>query len=321
MKTIILSLLVLTTWAVSSHAALDLHTQPMQDLKGRYRDGLAALDTRHAERLKALVDRFRADMDKLLAEKKATRNISGMAIARAGIRIAEGWDGDLEAKRDVKRPDRVRRELTVQVDAAMKDKAALDLARETEAAELRVTLATAFTTLAEAQGADLSGVDAAFEALLASEDRIRQDEATAAEGGEPAGTLPPGVAATSEVLATSAEGEGWYTFAKWYAAMPGMHVLEFPVTGRAKMASETDIHPMTGDEFKMLYVPTVAIEPRDGLLFRIKSIRGRQPAEVLTWPSHRNNWALELRLRPQGELPAEHGIELQVGGPAAAEFR
>jgi hypothetical protein len=91
-----------------------------------------------------------------------------------------------------------------------------------------------------------------------------------------------------------------------------MEMVEFPVMDRKEPASIEGFNPIVGKEFTTRFIPVRVLSPGENYVFRAKRVPDVLPADVLEWPSARNDWKMSLRVRPGYETPSKHALELQV---------
>ncbi len=277
------------------------------------------------EKLKKLLARNLVTSQRMLAEKKKSGNVSGMAAARTAIRIFTTCSEGLEKGRDFKIPDVSRRDMkaSVQEFSAAKDTIENDYILDMEEAE--AALKERFIAELDAQGTALSEEELtqAFQDLLAGTAPPIAPEPVAPGGSvplptDPADPVKPGPVPVKpgppREIGTSGAAATWAPFAHWYASVSSMEIVRIPVMDRRKVDAKTQDTALGGGTFKTLYVPVRVLPLAGDYRYRIVSLAGRFAVDVLEWPTRRNGQCIVVRIRPQGTLPSEHGLELQVGG-------
>jgi len=91
-----------------------------------------------------------------------------------------------------------------------------------------------------------------------------------------------------------------------------LEIVSIPVAGVSSERSVKEIGLASQQEIAFRIVPhrTLA-EPRAPVVFRAKSIPGKERPDVMDWPSARNGWKLELRCRPRSSGDV-HALRLEV---------
>ncbi|MDI6775355.1 MAG: PEGA domain-containing protein, partial [Verrucomicrobiota bacterium] len=256
----------------------------------------------------------------MLADKKKTGNITGMAIARNIIAIFEECSQGLQKSKDFAFPERVRRELAETIEACWQKKKEIEELYTTAVAPLEADYYNRFVEKAKAQsGADQpeAQLKALFKNLMAGEDRgsVQPGGETKAPGpaAEPAPAVP-------EILGASGPAKNWVSIGFWTAEVSAVEMIRIPVLKIAKPSRQTIKSEESGRSISTAYRPLrVLTKGTPGLAFQAKSMPGRLGADIVEWPSARNEWRLLARVKPLVNVPSKHGMEIQVAGEASAQ--
>jgi hypothetical protein len=303
--------------------ATDFSAPEPQSIRKDYETAKQQRDQALTNRLSHLVEQHLAEARQQYDEQKRLRNITGIAVARKAVSIFEDCLQQLEQKGSFQIPDSVRRELADSIAKFRQGKQAIESEHEAALAELKSAsaqrLAAVAAPVGEAPGTDTA--ETLFEKLLAyvPPPKVEAPATAAADGeaapGAPAGTPPlpaPVQPAVPEIVASSGEADAWQSFARWRATASGLEVVRVPIAGRGEDETKSGFSPMTETQFETRYEAIEAIDPNEQAVFRVKSVPGQNPVEVLQWPSARNGWTIEFRIRPGATLPSEYSVELQV---------
>jgi hypothetical protein len=298
---------------LAAAAPLNIFTPDLQQLKKDYLEEKGKVAAARHDALKALLDEGAAHYAKLHEQHKVTGNISGLAIALTGIRGFDEMKEQLEKTRDFKWPERIRREMETHFEGLKARKKGMDEKFTAAVKEVEDKWRAQFAERCKAQGADVSNaakLQEWFTDLVGSEDRPAG--ATAGTGGAAAAASN----AVSEEVSVQGVGSNWVPFARWYASIGSMEVIEVPVMNRRTEETNKTVGA-EGAPVETRYFPIRELTPAAGYAFRVRGLRGKQSAVVVSWPTQRNKWRLSLRLRPGRDVPSQHAVELQVTFPGA----
>jgi hypothetical protein len=294
-------------------AALNIFTPDLQQLKKDYLEEKGKLAAVRHDELKKLLDEGSAHYLKLQERHKVTGNISGQAIALTGIRAFDDMKEQLEKAKDFKWPDRVRREMESHLEELKTRKKEKDEKHFAAVKEVEDRWRGQFAERCKAQGADISNpakLNEWFTDLVGSEDR----PATAGTAG--AGGAAAASNAIPDEVSAQGVGSNWVPFARWYATVSAMEILDVPVMHR-RTEETNKTAGAEGAPVETRYFPIRELTPAAGYAFRVRGLRGKRTATVVNWPSQRNKWRLSLRVRPGRDVPSQHAVELQVSFPGA----
>ena len=308
-----------------SSGNMDLSTPEMQAIRKGYYERKKECNQVLADQLRKLVERNLEDARERLTEQKRTRNVTGMAVAGKAVRIFENCLDQVEKEGNFDIPEKVRRELMETIEQLRGRKTSIRAEYDKAIAELEASSLNRFTALTAPgeEPSDMGKMKTLFRDFLVNAPSTNADEKAASDhsgmgmpssGEEETRKQPSGTPddTAPDVIASSGEADAWLLFARWHATVSGMEVVNVPIAGRAEAEKESHFSPMTESEVETRYEAIQEINPTTGSVFRVKSIAGKNPADVLRWPSAGNNWTMQFRVRPGNNIPSEHAIELQV---------
>lgn len=271
----------------------------------------------------------RRDLERLLQEslewahaeletQMRSGNLTGTAVARAAIRLFETCAEELGGRGDFVVPDRVRRELVDRLKRLEESKSKLEEKYAGQLGAEREIFFDQFTEIAQIQirrhvadselkewFTELVGTGLFVPAAVESREAVETPAA--------AGPSPPSPAA---VLASSGEADDWVTIGRWFAEVDAMELFSMPVAHVSEEREHSGLGMMTRAPYRTRYLPQYALQPTRETVFRIHGISGYLGADVAQWPSARNHWTLEVRVRPGDTAPSRHAFELQVNADA-----
>lgn len=309
-------------------AGPDIQTVEMQALRKTCLAEIAPLTADHAAKLKTILNKRLASYEKSLADQKRAGNITGMAVAKAGLKIFGDYKSQLEKDGDFTVQTRVRRELEKDIADFAAEKAALDRPHGEAAHALREKQLAAFRAACAAQGAQLPAdaeLDRLFDALTAAppppssaasaHGSATQDVTTGTAGAT--SNAAPAVWAPA-VMAANGDATEWTTVAYWTADISALDLFKTPIMDQDKDVKVTATHMMNDAPYTTRLQPLRKLHPPADCQFRVLTMRDRLPVEVETWPSARNQWQFTFRARPKEGARSLHGAEIQAGYVGAA---
>ncbi len=299
--------------------APDLTTREMQAIRREFIEQTERQAQSRVQELTRLVQDNVDWANAQLEENTRSGNISGLAVARAAVRMFEACAEEMEAKGDFAIPDRVRRELTDRVRTLEQNKNNIEQKYSILLEPLRDRFFLRFSDLAQEQLGRFVPDDQLkvwFDQLVRTE--VKPPPATPPETmpGEPPPPDAPPAPELPDVLASSGHADNWVTFGYWFARVHALELIRIPVLNVTEERKHTGKGEMSGADLETLYRPVRALQRSETMTFRIKSVKGRLGADVVEWPGPRNRWTLYLRVRPHGASPSLHAIELQVNADA-----
>jgi hypothetical protein len=302
---------------------INLQAPEYQAIREAYERKKAELNAPRLDKLRSLLKKQIADADATLKEKELAGNIKGMAIARTAKTIFEECRDDLEKKQDFTFPARVRRELEPTLATCREEKQKLDeaftnqLAGIEEESFLRFTEVVRNNPQTAAMASDRESLKGWFRELLRTEKPAPKPPTTGpATNAAPTNVVAGAtnvVAAKPAIFARSGDAEKWVLFGRWTADMVAMDIVALPVLGRAVSGETQKYNPMTGQNSTLRYEAIRALPLRGDYRFRLRSMPGMEPVDVLDWPSEANGFTLAVRTHAD---ILSHGFEMEAGLPA-----
>lgn len=310
-------------------AGPNIASPAFQRIRADYEAQEKILRTAKTEKLKALLAEFLGEAKRLLAEKTRAGNVAGMAAAREAIALFEHCREELDKQGDFVLPEKIRRELQDMLARCTEKKKAIDAECSAALEQLKFKSRDQLAARLAEQGFTSLGEDELSRLLQQLLGGKPTDSEPSSEPSIPA-SEPTSPATTNEtrkletesrVLASSSSQEvDWVPIARWYAGVSAIEIIRIPVIERFEREHRRLESESLGQPFETIYEPIRALTPGPGYFFRVKSIPGREVAEVLEWPSANNNWTMIVRARPSGEVPSRHGLEIEVGFPGAKDL-
>ena len=165
------------------------------------------------------------------------------------------------------------------------------------------------TGAASPAGASSSAADAPQAAPDAA-----ADEAPVAAGA------PAGTATNDAVLDSRGEASAWAPVVRIGIEVAAIEVIALPVAGLTGRVERKGTGIESGAPWQAAVTPLRAFTPpADGPApaMRIRAVPGRHAPDVLEWPSRRNGWMIELRVRPPAPGLSRHGCVLEINAADA----
>lgn len=308
---------------------VNIRSPEMQTLKTDYLRERTDLDTKRLAKLQEMAKRYLADAEADLSAKKRTGNISGIAIATKAVEIAKDWIQQLDTQKNMTIPADVRRELKEKMNAIGAKKKEIDEDWIFALENLETRFFDNFTQKVKAQGLEevedeklktlfrqLVGVPAptAITSAVTTEKAASQTPAPA--GGETTPSTTPQLPAEPVEIGRSGEATDWVPLAKWFVELSTLMILDIPIANRNKEETSEEADAL-GGTCKTRFEPVGVLQSAEGCIFRVMSIPGNEPVEILGWPRRANKWVLQVRVKPGAEVPSKHAMELQVSASSA----
>ena len=142
-----------------------------------------------------------------------------------------------------------------------------------------------------------------------------------AAGAAPAPAVAADGGATNEaVLGIRGTAAAWVPLARIGVEVGAIEVIALPVAGATGRVERQGTGIESGAPWQAAVNPYRAFTPpADGVApaMRVRAVPGRHPLDVVEWPSRRNGWTIELRLRPPVAGRSRHGCVLEIDAAAA----
>lgn len=312
---------------------VNIRSPEMQALKTDYLRERTDFDAKRLAKLKEMAKRYLEDAEVDLSAKKRAGNISGIAIATKAVEIAKDWIQQIDTQKNMTIPTDVRRELKEKMNAIGAKKKEIDEDWMFALENLETRFFDSFTQKVKAQGLEevedeklktlfrqLVGVSAptAVASKMTTEQTTPQTPTPS--GGETTPTTTPQPLAEPVEIGRSGEATDWVPLAKWFVELSTLMILDVPIVNRNKEETSEEADAL-GGTCKTRFEPVAVLQSVEGCIFRVMSIPGNEPVEILGWPRRANKWALQVRVKPGNDVPSKHAIELQVSASSAPLLR
>lgn len=311
--------------ATHAEASLDLSAPEYRTISRNYASARKVSDDTRREALKAILAKRIEESELMLAERKKTRNVTGIAVATTAINMFQTAMTNLDLSGAFSLPASVRKELETTLSQAKDAAKPIEATFSNEMSRLEAVVLKQFISAVKAGHPELS--DQAIASKYAVEFRGLLTAPVLAPAPAPAagtnalssaaGSTNANVSATNQpppdIIAASGEGQEWITAGRWIGAMRGMDVISVPVMQAAGTTNRTEqFNSMSGKNSQLEYASVLSLSPNPGLVYRLKNVKGHIPVGVLEWPSAHNGHQLMVRTTPSERFPSMHGFELQV---------
>jgi hypothetical protein len=303
---------------VLAAAPPDWSRPAFQEIRRAWQTETNALEGARRLAYQEMLERRQTEMEAELRDKSAVRNVTGMAVARRALEICREGLESVRTNGTFHLPGSIRRELTEWLQKLAAEKAAADARTDESLAQARARFKTRLAeTLVRETGQPAPSdpeLDRIFDALLAAAPApfqpSRPDEKS------PAASSQPQEATSSAPLyfAASGEAENWRTAGRWMADVMARDVFSIPILAVTSSYQGAQHPPIGGDPTPYSYEMVEPIPADAGVvrLYRLKRLPGREPVEVMAWPSLQNRGRLEFRTQPVTTIPSPHGFELET---------
>ncbi len=318
---------LLTVTAMHSVVAQtpDLRLPEIQALRTEYRERRAAILEKRRGELQAMLTKNLEEQRRTLRQAKITGNTQRQADSSQAIKLFETALATLEKEDTFIFPERVRPALERTVALCIRALKSEDEAREAGLRMLENQCADRLIPLLAKQGLralDPRQLHEQWQAVLNDTGAVTnavQTAATALPAGAPeAPEIPSGSATNETVLATRGEAERWVPLAKIGVEVFAMEVLALPVADLTERAEHKGTGLESGAPWQAAVTPLCKFERPAGAVpaMRLRALPGMRPLDVVEWPSRRNDWMIEVRVRPPSGGASRHGGLLEIDAAA-----
>lgn len=287
---------------------------------------LAAADSTRVDKLRKILERYLADADDMLKEKKKTRNLTGIAVATTARYTFETALTNLSKEGKFALPADARRELQETIDNCKRE---VDAVEKTFAEAKSKAFTDHFNKfIAEVSAVrpgspDPQWLESTFRQLIttpiaAPSPTMKVTNQGPAPGGSGTNTTVAAPESLPEFFAVSAEASNatWLTVGRWIGTMRGLDVISIPLAQMRIGTNKTEqLNPITGRMSQLQYISLTALPSTVALNFRLKRIPEHVAVQVMEWPSERNRQTLMIRTTASDRFPCIHGFDLQVSVP------
>ncbi len=290
----------------ASQLGVDLFSQEIESLKESFN---SALQRWQESRKKILVNFLEDQISSArewYAEQRRIRNVRGMAVSGNAVNMLEEALDKLKESGEFELPDSedVRPELKdflENIDVKMQ--AALQPAVERKR-QLEEQGFSRFKDLVDEQVEGVSADDLKTIFTDWSRGLYVQDEPDPQDPG-----VAPATAADRLYFAQRGDAEEWFTVGTWQVDSRALSIFEVPVyDGADDRGRHTDV--MTRAVSEWSYSHETDLNREHFYAFRLRALPDMKPVDVVSWPSQRNEWALEVRTRREA---GKYGFALQAG--------
>ena len=326
---LLLSLLVPASPGLVAQSA-DLSRPDIQVLRQEYQEQLGAIQARRRGELQALLTKQLESQRLQLRQATITGNTSRQVDATQGVKLFEAALAALAEEDTFRFPARIRPALTRMVELCARALKSENDAREAAIDRLEGRFAERLQPLLAAQGERIVDPDRLRERWRAV---LRQDPTgpDAAADDAPAaaadGQANPAVSGqgarpdtANDVLAARGEADNWVPLARIGVDVHAMEILALPVLDLTERVGRKGEGLESGAPWQAAVTPHRTLSLPGGVLpaMRIRALPDRRPVDVVDWPSPRNRWMLEIRVRPPHAGASRHGVIVEIDAAADA---
>lgn len=287
----------------------DFSTPAMQKLRDDCATQRVEIAKQRTDALHKLLETQISDTRQTLAKAKVSGNIAGTASATSALRLFTETLAAFEKTGSCAITNSVRRDLEATVELftrnvqTIEDKRTMAL----KALDRKFGEQLAEVLAQQKQPAPTDEQRATFLALLMS----TSPAVAPAPGTDAAANHAPPVAPPA-VLGSMGTAAHWAPLVKLEIVInDAVEILSVPLTGLTSARTLTGTGGM-GNDWRIHATPFQELTPRDQPPpFRAESLPPLRPADVLEWPSAKNNWTIELRARADS-VPSRHGIVIET---------
>lgn len=305
----------------------DLRTPGIRALREEYEDSRAAIAAKRRAELRSILERQLTEQRRRERQARIAGNATLRADASQGVRIFEQALDTLEREDTFIFPAKVRQALERMTAFCTRALATEDAARESGYKLLDTQFAGRLQPLLQQQGvtATPEQLTRFWQAVLADDGKEGPaDNGTAAETQSGSDTAAvdaddnasaEGAASDDAVLDSRGEASAWVPVTRVGVEVAAIEVMSLPVAGLTERVERSGKGFQSGAPWKVTLTPLRGFTPpAEGAppAMRIRSVVGTRPVDVLEWPSRRNGWKLEVRIRPPQPGRSRHGCVLEV---------
>jgi hypothetical protein len=313
--------LLLAAACVRGADAPDLTAPPLQTLRGEYLTQRADLAKQRAEALRQLLEERAATARQMAAKAKLSGNITATASGAAAVRLFSDAQENFARDGAYAITNVPRRDLEAMVAAYMTQARALDDKYAKTERELNANFAAKLGAALQ----QLRAPEPDREKLLALLEKLAGTAATnaaAATAANAPSSATTNAATTNAApesaptLATSGACSAWQPLARLEAETHD--TVEIVAVSLQELTAPRTVDGVgaMGQPWRVVVTPERALIADDPPPpFRLVATPPLKPLDVLTWPSARNKWTLELRARADA-LPSRHGAIIETDAAA-----
>lgn len=302
----------------------------VQVLRQEYQEQLGAIQARRREELQALLTKQLESQRLQLRQATITGNTSRQVDATQGVKLFEAALAALAAEDTFRFPERIRPALTRMVELCTRALQSEDATREASIKRLEGRFADRLQPLLAAQGERIVDPDRLRERWR--EVLLQDPTETDAAAADDVATAAPGQATpaasgqgarpdtANDVLAARGEAANWVPLARIGVDVHAMEILALPVLDLTERIERKGEGLESGAPWQAAVTPFRTLSLPGGVLpaMRIRALPERRPVDVVDWPSPRNRWMLEIRVRPPHAGASRHGVIVEIDAAADA---
>ena len=306
----------------------DLRTPEIRALRAEHAAARSALAAKRLDVLRAMLQSHLEEQRGKQRRARISGNTTQQADAAQALQIFGQALETLEREGTFAFPAKIRPALERMVALCAHSLESEDAARDAGFKLLDTRFAGRLQPLLVQQGitADPEQLARFWQAVLAD----AGEEASSAGAGssaadapiaEPdAAGAPAGTATNDAVLDSRGEAAAWAPVARIGIEVAAIEVIALPVAGLTGRVERKGTGIESGAPWQAAVTPLRAFTPpADGPApaMRIRAVPGRHAPDVLEWPSRRNGWMIELRVRPPAPGLSRHGCVLEINAADA----
>lgn len=310
-------------------------TLEFYNLRQLYEAEKKDLPSSFKNQLENILQKYIAEYDEFYEKQKLAGNTKGMGIARSGKNLFSNALEELQKNGSFIFPENIRKEIKESVEKCQKEQKEILNEIEKEYKKLDEKYKSQFEELYKQVSTDKETLtpeilNQKFKDFLKAE--IKKTEISKQDDERFAllqqlGVTDPNVlqksgtagASSAAVIASSGKANNWIDIAEWTGEMVAMEVVEIPVLNQKSDFTTTQRSVLGGgSESKLTYRAIRPMPPYPNYVFRLLRSSGFKDVDVLSWPSEKNCWTLQIRtknLQPGEQLPVKHAFVFQVSLP------
>lgn len=301
-------------------AAPDLQTPGIMALRDEYRKRCEELTAGHRADMQAMLEKRLEDARQQQARARVSGNTTALAVSANAIKLFEDALAELKQRGAFDFAGRVRRENENVVAGCRRQRKAGEDAMAAAINLMNGQYADKLQPELERQKLGHLGMDErrALWMRMLSITNAPQSAAGTTTVSRPA---QRGGATNEEVRASSGQAQNWAEAARIDVTLvSGMEIVVLPVMGLTKAVEVRKTGFESGQPWQATITPRLTLAQPTGPMpaFRIRDVQGMRKLDVVGWPSRRNEWHIELRVRALSGGASHHACLLEVDAAAAA---
>jgi hypothetical protein len=322
-KTCLLSIGCLALLAGFAQAQVpNLNTQEIQQLRAECVAQQSAIATQRVESTRRLIDEQVESARQSVNRAKLSGNITAQAGALSALRIFEEVKASFAKDGSCAVPGPIRRDLETTIENFKRNLQVIEDKQTSARKALRRGCGEKLADLLSRQQTPVADEDKRLELVdqLLGSPAVSSPADTHSTPSSNRVTNAAGAAghAQSTVLGATGESANWTPLVRLEIQVrDAVEIVSIPLTGLNQAKTFQGAGAM-GNPWRALATPFQELAAGDKPApFRAQSIPPLKPVEILTWPSPRNRWNLEVRTRAE-LIPSSHGLILETDPSAFA---